>query len=122
MLVCPLGCLLVCCLLYTCLHTCWCSPIPPAVHMPMYVHVWGPTRLPSASLQSAQAVKLYDAGTASTSLMHAPLTEMKPPAHVHYCCVRRSSIIGLILVKELLQYKTHQEVPVSDVRMRSLPR
>ncbi|WIA19107.1 hypothetical protein OEZ85_003755 [Tetradesmus obliquus] len=34
----------------------------------------------------------------------------------------RSSIIGLILVKELLQYKTHQEVPVSDVRMRSLPR
>jgi Mg2+/Co2+ transporter CorB len=34
----------------------------------------------------------------------------------------RSSIIGLILVKELLQYKTHQEVPVSEVRMRSLPR
>lgn len=34
----------------------------------------------------------------------------------------RSNIIGLILVKELLQYKTHQEVPVSDVRMRSLPR
>jgi hypothetical protein len=34
----------------------------------------------------------------------------------------RFSIIGLILVKELLQYKTHQEVPVSDVRMRSLPR
>ncbi|KAF8064507.1 CBSDUF1 [Scenedesmus sp. PABB004] len=34
----------------------------------------------------------------------------------------RSAIIGLILVKELLQYKTHQEVPVRDVRMRSLPR
>eukprot|EP00879_Flechtneria_rotunda_P029183 GHRR01031463.1.p1 GENE.GHRR01031463.1~~GHRR01031463.1.p1 ORF type:complete len:339 (+),score=75.40 GHRR01031463.1:449-1465(+) len=34
----------------------------------------------------------------------------------------RSNIIGLILVKELLQYKTHQEVPVSEVRMRSLPR
>jgi hypothetical protein len=40
--------------------------------------------------------------------------------HAHQPC--RSSIIGLILVKELLQYKTHQEVPVSDVRMRSLPR
>lgn len=25
-------------------------------------------------------------------------------------------------MKELLQYKTHQEVPVSEVRMRSLPR
>lgn len=46
-------------------------------------------------------------------------------ARVCFLCgsiMRRSSIIGLILVKELLQYKTHQEVPVSDVRMRSLPR
>jgi metal transporter CNNM len=34
----------------------------------------------------------------------------------------RTNIVGLILVKELLQYKTHEEVPVRDVRMRSLPR
>lgn len=34
----------------------------------------------------------------------------------------RTNIIGMIVVKELLQYKTQEEVPVSHVRMRSLPR
>jgi hypothetical protein len=35
---------------------------------------------------------------------------------------RRFDIIGLIIVKELLQYKVADAVPVANVRMRSLPR
>jgi len=34
----------------------------------------------------------------------------------------RSDLVGLILVKELLQYKMSQEVPVCMLKMRSLPR
>jgi metal transporter CNNM len=34
----------------------------------------------------------------------------------------RTNIVGLILVKELLQYRAADEVAVKAVRMRSLPR
>jgi hypothetical protein len=34
----------------------------------------------------------------------------------------RTDLIGLIIVKELLQYKVADAVPVAHVRMRSLPR
>jgi metal transporter CNNM len=34
----------------------------------------------------------------------------------------RCNIVGLILVKELLQYRAADEVAVKAVRMRSLPR
>ncbi len=34
----------------------------------------------------------------------------------------RNNIIGLIMVKELVQYRTKDEVTIADIRMRSLPR
>ena len=34
----------------------------------------------------------------------------------------RGDVLGLIIVKELLQYKVADAVPVAHVRMRSLPR
>lgn len=44
-------------------------------------------------------------------------TLQTPPSSQH-----RSDIVGLILVKELLQYKMSSDVPVELLKMRSLPR
>lgn len=97
---------------------------------------WGPqqallhahTLLPDTTLDVPLVATKGVAHTSWPCTLRAPSTRqrhcMARAQLMHGClfCVHRSSIIGLILVKELLQYKTHQEVPVSDVRMRSLPR
>jgi len=61
-------------------------------------------------------------GCSHQPLLQAPVTR---PSRLHDCNGAMLSIpaqIGLILVKELLQYKMSRDVPVCLLKMRSLPR
>ena len=52
----------------------------------------------------------------------AGLLPHSPPPHTHYLPHSLFPTLSIILVKELLQYKMSQQVPVCLLKMRSLPR